>query len=227
MRNWVVGATAGAMMAASPCAAQSARDILTQASFNDRDPADALRKVTQAQALIAATLRRDPDDREALLMQATALGYRAKLTGSRTDAVAARRQFEALVARDPRNAEAQLGFGAWHMGAIAKVGRIVGRALLGAQKPVAFAALDRAVALGGDRALFPGLAALLRLQADPADPRGRQLAEAAARASVATPLDRVMQRGAVAMLAALRGDDAAAVRRLASQLLPMGRLPER
>lgn len=226
MRAWLSGAIGGAMMVSAPCAAQSARDILTQASFNDRDPVDALSKVTQAQALASATLRRDPTDREALLMQATALGYRAKLTGSRTDAVGARRQFEALIARDPRNAEAQLAFGAWHMGAIARVGRMVGRALLGAQKPVALAALDRAVALGGDRALFPGLAALLRLQADPDDARGRQLTEAAAHAGVATPLDRLMQRGAVAMLATLHGGDAAAIRRLASQLLPMGRLPE-
>ncbi|MBI0475410.1 hypothetical protein D9601_08615 [Sphingomonas sp. MA1305] len=227
MRPWRLGATLVAMAVSCPCAAQSAREILTQASFADRDPDDALKKVVQAQALTAAQLRRDPGDREALLMQATALGYRAKLTGSRTDAVGARHAFEALVARDPRNAEAQLGFGAWHMGAIAKVGRMVGRALLGAQKPVAFAALDRAVALGGDRALFPGLAALLRLQADPADPRGRQLAEVAARAGVVTPLDRLMQRGAVAILASLRSDDPAATRKLASQLLPLGRLPDR
>ncbi|GAA3261698.1 hypothetical protein GCM10020258_25180 [Sphingomonas yabuuchiae] len=161
-----MGLAAGLAMAA-PARAQSARELLTQASFGDSDEASALRRVSSAYTVAANALKRTPDDHESLLMRATALGYRAKLTGNRSDAIAARRQFEALVAQNPRDAEAQLALGAWHIGAVKKLGAIVGRAALGAQRSVGFASLDRAIALGGDRALFPGLSALLRLELDP------------------------------------------------------------
>jgi len=216
----------GAGLFAAPVQAQSAREILTQASFSDSDEASALRRVTSAYNAALAALRRAPDDHEALLMRATALGYRAKLTGNRSDAVSARRQFEALVAQNPRDAEATLALGAWHIGGVKKLGAIMGRAAIGAQRGVGLSALDRAVALGGDRALFPGLSALLRLEVDPRDPRGRTLAEAAARAGVSSPIDRIMQRAAVAVLAPLRAGDVQATRRLASQLLPFGRFDD-
>lgn len=158
-------------------------------------------------------------------MQATALGYRAKLTGSRTEAIQARKQFEGLVQRNPRDAEAQLALGAWHVGAVYRLGRLVGRAALGAQKPAGFAALDHAVALGGNRALFAGLAALLRLQMDPADPRGRVLAETAARAGTPTTLDRILQRAAERVLVPLRSGNVSATKAVAARLLPFGQLP--
>ncbi|WP_343526336.1 hypothetical protein [Sphingomonas sp.] len=213
-----VGAVAGV-----PVQAQSARDILTQASFSDSDEATALRRVSAAYAVAGNSLRQAPDDHEALLMRATALGYRAKLTGNRGDAMAARRQFEALIAQNPHDAEAQLALGAWHIGAVKKLGSIVARAALGAQRGLGLAALDRAIAIGGDRALFPGLAALLRLELDPRDPRGRALAEAAVRGGAATPLDRIIQRAAAAVLTPVRAGDATGTRKLASQLLPFGR----
>ncbi|WP_322965693.1 hypothetical protein [Sphingomonas fuzhouensis] len=218
--------TIGLMTVSAPAQAQSARELLTQASFGDSDEASALKRVSGAYNAAVNALRRNPDDHEALLMRATALGYRAKLTGNRTDAIAARHQFEALVVQNPRDAEAQLALGAWHIGAIKKLGAIMGRAALGAQRGVGFAALDRAIALGGDRALFPGLAALLRLELDPRDPRGRALAEAAAHAEVATPIDRIMQRAATNVLAPVRAGDVQKTRALASQSLPFGRFDD-
>ncbi len=65
------------------------------------------------------------------------------------------------------------------------------RAVLGARKSVGFEATDRAIALGGDRALFTGLAALLRLSIDPADSRGALLADAAVRGTTPTMIDRI------------------------------------
>lgn len=209
-----------------PAVAQSARDILTQASFSDGDEASALRRVTAAYTAAGVTLARKPDDHEAQLMRATALGYRAKLTGNRADAISARHQFEAMVAQNPRDAEAQLALGAWHVGAVKKLGTIVGRAAVGAQRSVGLASLDRAVALGGDRALFTGLSALLRLELDPRDPRGRALAETAARGGVTTPIDRILQRAATMILTPLRTGDTQATRKLASQLLPFGRFDD-
>ena len=224
MFRHILGAMLALLAAAAPvpAAAQSARDLLAQASFGDRDQATALRRVNSAENAAAAALQRRPGDREAALMRTTALGYRAKLTGSRSEAIAARKAFEAIVARDPNNAEALLGLGAWHMGAVNKLGRLVARAALGAQRGAGLAALDRAVALGGNRAFITGLSALLRVKADPTDPRARQLTEAAARAGVANTLDRVMQRAATAVLVPLRAGKTDAARTLASRLLPFG-----
>jgi hypothetical protein len=211
-----------ALLSPAAALAQSPRDLLIQAAFEDRTKAPALAKVERARTVAAATADRAPNDQEAVVVGATALGYRAKLTGSRSEALAARRAFEAAAARFPRNAEAQLALGAWHLGIIEKVGRLVGRAAMGAQKGVGLAAIDRAVALGGDRAMFMGLAALLRLQADPADPRARALVERAARAPTPTAIDRYMQRAATSMLAPLRTGDTKAVRALADRSLPFG-----
>lgn len=222
-----VAAACCALAASSaPAAAQtntmSARDVLTQASFGSATKQAAMQGVLTAQRLAAAALARSPTDHEALLMQATAKGYEAKLSGSRADAIAARKLFEALARRSPRDAEPQLGLGAWHMGAVFKLGSLMGRAALGAQKAVGLAALDRAVALGGDRASCPGVAALLRLEQDPGDQRGRALAEMAARASTPTAFDRAMRRASTAVLASLNGGDAAATKKLAARLLPFG-----
>lgn len=219
----VMGWTALAIAsAASPAAAESPRDMLVAAAFHDTDKAAALARVDRARAGAAALLARNADDQDAAIVQATALGYRAKLTGNRGEALAARKQFEGLVVRYPRNPEASVALGAWHVGVISSFGRIVGRAAVGAQKGVGLAALDRAVALGGDRAMFLGLAGLLRLELDANDTRAHQLTEAAARASTPTAIDRLFQRAAAAVLVPLRRGDRKAAQKLADRLLPMG-----
>ncbi|WP_375427681.1 hypothetical protein [uncultured Sphingomonas sp.] len=225
-RSW--SALTGVMMVLSAAGAdaQSPRDLLTQASFIDRDRAVALRRVTAAQTAATIQLQRAPGDREAALMQATALGYRAKLTGSRGDAIAARKLMEQLVARLPTDPERQILLGAWHTGAVDKLGRLVARAALGASKAAGLAAIDRGVALGGTRAMFPALAAMLRLGLDPADPRGRPLLEAAIRGTTPTAMDRRFQRGAAAMLPSVRAGDRDTTRKLAKALLPLGSVIE-
>jgi len=217
----------GAMVAisavsAAPALAETPRELLTQASFLDRDRGVALTRVNRAAAVAGATLVHAPDDQEAALMQAMANGYRAKLTGNRTEAIVARKQYETLVTKFPHNPEAQAALGAWHVGVIAKLGRFVGRAVAGAQKGLGFAALDRAVALGGNRAMFAGLAGLLRLELDPNDARGRVLVETASKAPTPTAIDGYVRKAAVAVLVPLRAGDANATKALADKLLPFG-----
>lgn len=223
----VVPAVAILCATARPALADTPRDALVQASFGEGDKAAALARVVEVQQAATAILHHTPGDWEAALVQATAIGYRAKLTGSRGDAIVARKQFEALVARNPNNADAQLGLGAWHVGAVYNLGRFMSRAALGAQKDVGLAALDRAVALGGGRAVFPGLAGLLRLELDPTDDRGRALAEAATHAATPTRFDRIMQRAAAAVLVPLRAGDTKTTRAMAARLLPFGRLDKK
>lgn len=211
-----------AVALAAPAFAETPRDLLTYAAYQDRDQAVALAKVDRARAAALATLARAPDDQDAAVVAAIALAYRAKLTGARGEAIAARRQIEAVIARFPRNAEAQLALGAWHLGIVAKVGRLLARAGAGARKDTGYAALDRAVALSGGRAAIVGLAGLLRIENDPTDPRGRALVEAADTGPAPGALDRISQRAAAAVAAALKRSDMKGARALADRLLPFG-----
>lgn len=222
--------TAALVLLLSPVPATTvpnpSRDALTQIVFTVRDKASALAQLAGVEADANATLARVPGDGDALLTRAMAIGYRAKLSKSRHDALECRAQFEALVARNPRDPEAQAALGGWHIDAVEALGGPTARAVLGARKTVGYEATDRAVALGGDRALFTGLAALLRLSVDPADARGAALADAATRGTTPTLLDRMMQRRAVEMVAALKGGDRRLVQALAKRLLPLGQIRE-
>lgn len=216
MRIPVLIAISAAVVAVPAAAQDQNRDLLTQASFVDRDQATALRKV---QAVVSATQK--DTNFNARVMLATALGYRAKLTGSRSDLTASRKLWDAVVAANPRDAEAQLGLGAWHIATLNKTGALIGR-MFGANRAAGNAALDKAVALGGNHAFFPGVAGLFRLKADPADPRGRQFIEQAANAAATTPLDRILKRSAALMLGPLRAGNAEQIKATAHRLLPLG-----
>ncbi len=211
-----------AVVCSTPALAETPRELLTQAGFVDHDRSVALARIDRAAAVAGQALSRSPNDQEAAIMQAMANGYRAKLLGNRGQAIAARKQYEALVARYPRNAEAQAALGAWHVGVIAKLGRFVGRAVAGAQKATGFEALDKSVALGGNRAMFAGLAGLLRLELDPNDARGRALVETASKAPTPTAIDGYVRKAAAAVLVPLRAGDANATKALADKLLPFG-----
>ena len=209
---------------AVPAIAATPRETLTDAAFRARDKVTALAQIAQAEAAANAILARTPGNGEARLMRAMAIGYRAKLNHNRRDALAARKMFDALAAGDARNAEAQAAIGGWHLDAVAELGGFVAGAALGAKKATGLAALNRSVALGGNRAMFPGLAALLRLSLDPKDSRALSLAEAASHGTMPFELDRVMQRSAVAILVPLRAGDGRAAQILAKQLMPFGRI---
>lgn len=211
-------------MWAVPLAAATPREILTQAAFQTRDKALALSQIAEASSGAAALLAADAGNRDAAFVQAMALGYRAKLTRNRRDAMGARKQFERLVASNPRDADAVAAVGTWHLDSVLDLGGLLAGMAIGAKKATGFAMTDRSVALGGNRAMFPGLAALLRLSIDPADPRGRALAERASAAAVVTPVDRILQRSAAAIMVSVKAGDDDATQKLARQLLPFGRV---
>jgi hypothetical protein len=209
---------------APPLVAATPRQILTEAAFQARDKATALAQIAEARTSAAALLAADAGNRDAAFVQAMALGYRAKLTRSRRDAMDARKQFEQLVASNPRDADAVAAVGTWHLDSVLDLGGMLAGMAVGAKKATGLTMMDRAVALGGNRAMFPGLAALLRLSIDPTDPRGRALAERASAAAVVIPVDRIFQRSAAAILLSIKAGDEDATQKLARQLLPFGRL---
>lgn len=206
--------------------AETPRDMLTTTAFAARDKTAALEQIAGAQAVADATLAKAPGDAEAQMTRAMATSYRAKLTHSRADALSAKAQFEALALKHPQDPEAQAAIGAWHLNAVESLGSVLARGALGARKSAGLAATDRAIALGGDRALFPGLAALLRLALDPKDARGAALAETAAKGSTPTLLDRMIQRRAAQIAAVARGGDLKLTQALAKRLLPLGQFKD-
>jgi hypothetical protein len=208
----------------APLFAASPRQILADAAFQARDKGDALSRVIEAENGADAILSRTPSDHEATSMRAMAIGYRAKLEHSRSEALAARKLFESLAAANPRDPEAAAAVGAWHLDSVGELGSFLAGAGLGARKATGIAAMDRAVTLGGKRAMFPGLAGLFRLALDPRDAGAHKLIEVASQGTTPTILDQVMQRSAIVMLATLRTGDRHRIEALARQLLPFGRL---
>lgn len=214
-----------AALICSPAHADTARDLLVSAAFGTRDKGTALTRVGQAIASADAAIKRDPGDENARLQHALGLSYRGKLMRKRADVLAARRELEAVVAADPRNPEAQMALGAWHLAAIIEFGPMLARTVLGARSAAGNQALDRALTLGRDRASIPALASLQRIQLNPSDVAGaRQLAEIAVKAGGPTSFDRLMQRQAAALLPVLRSGDGKAAAALAKLLMPFGRI---
>jgi len=206
---------------ALPAAAQTPRDLIFQSAFGTQSQPVALERVRRAFAIASAASQRDPANEEATVIAAAAQGYIAKLTGSRAEALKARRQFDAAATRFPRNAEAQLGIGAWHLAVVHRIGRLLG-AVIGASKGRGLAGLSRGVALGRDRAFAPGIAGMMLVEADPDDPQGRAWLEQAARAEAPSVPDRIIQRAAAQVAALLRAGNGKAAQALADRSLPFG-----
>ena len=206
-------------------AAPSPQDLLVSAAFGTRDKATALARINAALKAADMLLAHNPADYEARLQRAVAISYRGKLTRSRADLIAAREAFERLVAAQPRDAEAEMALAGWNLGAVIELGPFMARTALGARRATGLQALDRSVALGGGRALFPAFASLTLIQLDPNDVgRARQLAEAAVRANAASPIDRIMQHQAAALIPLLRDGNGRAAAKAAIRLLPFGQL---
>ena len=109
--------------------------------------------------------------------------------------------------------------------AVAQLGGFMARTMLGAKRETGLAEMDRALRLGGNRALFPAMAALTRIQTDRGDiAAARTLAQAATTGATPTGLDRMLQRAAAAVLVPLRQNDGRGAQALAARLLPFGRL---
>jgi hypothetical protein len=209
----------------SPAQAETARDVLVNAAFFAPTKAAALARVNQAVALAEGAVKRDPRDQNARLQHALAISYRGKLNRSRADVIAARRVFEAMVAANPRDPEAQMALAGWHLAAVIELGPMVARTVLGARTASGNSALDRALALGRNRASIPALASLQRIQLSPNDVAGaRRLAEVAMAAGADTAFDRVMQKQAAALLPALRAGNGKAAAALAKRLMPFGKV---
>lgn len=221
----LIYACIAASLTFAPAMAETPRELLTTAAFQTADKAKALALIGQAITASDRILATRPTDHEATLQRGVAIGYRAKLTRSRSDAKASLGIFNTLAMRDPKDAEAQMVIAGWHLDAIDQLGSFMARTVLGAKTQAGEAALTRAVALGGQRAFYPGLAAMMQIRLNNDDiAKARKLAETAATAATPTPLDALMKRDAMAILPALRANDGKTAAALARKLLPFGKI---
>jgi len=210
---------------AAPAYAASPREELIRAAFATHDKGQALALVDQAITDSQTILAQSPGDREAKLQQALGIGYRGQLKRSPTDAKTAHTLIQSLASADPRDPEAQIAMAGWHLTAVGDLGNFLARTLLGANRDAGLSALDRAVAMGGNRAFFAGYAALIRIKLDSSDTAtALRLAQRAASEQAPGPIDRVMQRAAQRIIPMLQAGDGAGASRLAKQLLPFGTL---
>lgn len=228
MNYWRCVLPVTVLLAAVSPAQAGPRETLASAAFATTQRSQAMAKVASAHTELETMLARDPGNRAATLERAVALGYSAQLNRSRTDALGARKAFESLVASNPRDADAQMALAGWHLASVATLGPLIARTTLGARKATGMAALERALALGGNRPLYSGYASLALMRIDPEQSvaRARALAEAAVEAPAPTSLDRLMQRSAARMLTPLRAGNVEAAGALAKVLLPFGRLKD-
>jgi hypothetical protein len=218
-----VGAISLLLAFASPIAAATPRELLTQASFQTTDKSVALGLIGQALTAAEAILATNPNDREAQMQRAVAIGDRAHLTRSPSDAKASRHLFEAFLAANPHDPEAHLAVATWHLDTVDA--GFFATTMLGARKDIGLSELNKAVALSGGRPFFTGFAALFRIRMAPNDvATARALAEQAAAAPAPTQLDRIAKHQAQALLIPLRSGDGRTAALLARKLLPFGRL---
>ncbi|AOR76797.1 hypothetical protein BV97_00872 [Novosphingobium resinovorum] len=224
-RTSLLALSAIVSMAPAAALADTPRELLTTAAFQTATKPQALKLVAQAITASDRILAARPNDHEATLQRAIAIGYRGKLTRSRSDVRASLDVFQKLAAANPRDPEAQIVIAGWHLGAVDELGGFLARTALGARVSAGETALAKAVALGGDRAFYPGLAALLQIRNDPSDiAQARRWAEAAATGQAATPLDALMKRAALSVLPSLRANNGKAAAELARKLVPFGKI---
>ena len=208
-----------------PAVASAARDLLVRAAFQSTTKAAAQRDVAAGLSAAERSLAARPTDVDALFQKGIALGYRAKLNHSPSDAKAARQIFERIATSDRSNGEFQMALACWHLDSADELGSFMARTMLGAKTQAGKDALASAIRLGGDSPFLLGMAAMMTIRDDEkAIANARTLAERAARVGAQTDLDRKIQADMAAILPLLRagrGEQAAAAAR---KRLPFGLL---
>lgn len=204
---------------------ESARATLVTAAFQTGSKSTALSLVNKAIGSLNSTLKASPGDRDALLQQGIAYGYRGKLNKSIGDAKKGRQLLETFARKYPSDPEAQIALGGWHMTVIGDVGSLVGSTALGASKSKGKAALSKAVSLGGNRAFFPAYAGMSRIALDADDAaNAKTYLVKASRGSTPQEVDRITKKSAARVLALINAGKNDEASKLAEQLLPFGRV---
>jgi hypothetical protein len=190
------------------------------------------REKEQAQALIAAAekdfdaaLAMTPNDPEAQLQKAVAVGYRAKLAQSPGLAKECRAMFEAVRDAHPDNALAWSAVAGWHGGSVASLGSFMAGIVLGAKTSAFEQGYEKVFALEPRNPAYRTLYALTLLDLGPknADKAAAAL-KGIERLPAADAFESALRKQGVALAKSLREGDAEAAQALARQLAAFGKL---
>jgi hypothetical protein len=158
--DYVAAADQGRARGDADGLAVAARADLVRAAFQATDKAAALALIDQAQRDAEAAVQRSSGAYLAKLQLASAVGYRASLTTSRSLGKEAKHSLEELTRSEPQRPEAWIALGVWHGETILKLGGLIARAALGASKSQMSDALNEAARRDGG-VLAPGYRGLL------------------------------------------------------------------
>lgn len=218
-------AGAGRSEGTAPSLVLAGRATLIIASFDttDRDRAKTL--VDQADHDFDAALQIAPNDLDAQLQKATAVGYRAKLSKSPGLGKETRARMEAVLARDPSNGLAWASLGGWHAGAVATIGKFIAGTVLGANTKVAVTDFETALVRDPKNPVHPAFygLTLLDLSADNA-PRALQVLQMAARDPARDAYEGLLKKAVAQVIPLLTAGDVKGAQTLARRLLPFGKL---
>ncbi|TPE64615.1 hypothetical protein FJQ54_01040 [Sandaracinobacter neustonicus] len=188
-----LGTTQGYLLAGRATAAR--------ATLQATDKAVARELLKLAQADFDSALAKSPGEFDALLQKAVVIGYRAKLDSAPALAKQARRNFEAILARNPENPLANAALAGWHGESVATLGGFVAGAALGAKESEAIRLYEKAITLPGADPMVPHFYALnlLSLSADNA-PRAKALLQRSLKAPPRDGFEMLLQKQARVIL---------------------------
>jgi tetratricopeptide (TPR) repeat protein len=202
------------------------RATLALAAYQTKDRASAESLIDKALAYgqQAQALNEKPTD--ALLQQAIALGYRAKLRRSPTIAKSARALMEQALAREPDNPLALAALGGWNGEAVADLGGLIARTVLGARKDEAYRYYTAALRADPNNVSISIFYAftLLRLNAKDNSAQATQLLNQALAQKAEDGFDALLQNQAREVLMFLAKKDSRRVAALLALYQPFGQI---
>ncbi len=223
--HFAEAATAGRAEGTAASLILAGRATLITASFETTDRTKAKAQVDAADHDFDAALAKDPQNLEAALMKAQAVGYRGKLAKSPGLAKETRTRMEAVLQRDPSYALAWASIAGWHAGAISTLGKFLAGTLLGASSKTAIADFETALAKDPKSPVHPTFYGLTLLDLGTENsPRATQLLETAQRLPARDAYEGLLKRATAEVLPLLRNGDVKGAQTLARRLLPFGKL---
>jgi hypothetical protein len=199
------------------------RARLQVASYSVTDKHQAKAMIAAAQGDFDAALAKTPNDENAQLNLAIAQGYTAKLDHSPTGAKAMRKSLDAILTRDPNNAQAWAALGGWNGGAVATVGSFIAGSVLGANKAAMTQAFTKAMALDPANPINPIFYAMTLLDIDTGNAaQAKALLTRAATLPSRDACEMTVAAGGAKTLAALTTGDAKSAQALARRAMPFG-----
>jgi Tfp pilus assembly protein PilF len=221
--SFAQAATAGRAEKTVPGLIIAGRSLSTIAAFQTPEKDKARDLLRLAEVDFDSALAIQPNNRDALLQKAIAIGYRAKLDRSPGLAKLSRRNFEAILKRYPNDALALAAMGGWHGESVATLGRFLAGTALGAKESESTRFFDKALAAPGADPLVPIFYAstLMALSADHA-PKARALLMRSLKTQPSDGFEALVQRNGRTVLAQLDKGDLAGARQTAARLAPLG-----